>query len=231
MSKNFFKRKEKKYLLSREQFEKVRAKIEEEMAHDGFFESEIYNVYFDNAQNELISQAIQSEDYKCKVRARNYGKNYAEEAFLEIKSKIDGTVFKRRIKLKMCDFEEFLRTGELEKSQVGREILHIFEEKNLKPKVFIAYNRLSYKSKTANELRITFDTNLRFRHKDFHLKTDENCERYFKNPTFIMETKTVEGFPSWLVDFLSKNKIYPSSFSKYGKIYQQNMYNLRSKNV
>lgn len=148
MSKNFFKRKEKKYLLSREQFEKVRAKIEKEMAHDGFFESEIYNVYFDNAQNELISQAIQSEGYKCKVRARNYGKNYAEEAFLEIKS-----------------------------------------------------------------------------------KTDENCERYFKNPTFIMETKTVEGFPSWLVDFLSKNKIYPSSFSKYGKIYQQNMYNLRSKNV
>ena len=139
MSKNFFKRKEKKYLLSREQFEKVRAKIEEKMAHDGFFESEIYNIYFDNAQNELISQAISSEDYKCKVRARNYGKNYAEEAFLEIKSKIDGTVFKRRIKLKMRDFEEFLRTGKLEKSQVGREILHIFEEKNLKPKWFFRF--------------------------------------------------------------------------------------------
>ncbi|MDO4872142.1 MAG: VTC domain-containing protein [bacterium] len=81
MSKNFFKRKEKKYLLNQRQFAKIRQKLEQEMAHDGFFETEIYNVYFDNAQNELISQSVQSEDYKCKVRARSYGKKYAHEVF------------------------------------------------------------------------------------------------------------------------------------------------------
>ena len=231
MSKNFFKRKERKYLLSKKQFEKIQARIEQEMDRDGYFETEIYNLYFDNDQNELISHSIQSPDYKCKVRARSYGKKYAHEAFLEIKSKIEGTVFKRRILMKSEDFEKFLKTGELEDSQVGRELKHIFKEKNLKPKVFIAYDRLSYKSRTKKELRITFDINLRFRNENFDLKTDENSQNYFEEPTFIMETKTMHGFPRWFVDYLSEERIYPSSFSKYGKIYQQNMNNLRSKNV
>lgn len=231
MSKNFFKRKERKYLLPREQFEKIRSEIESRMDRDSYYETEIYNIYFDNDDNELISQSVQSEDYKCKVRARSYGKKYAHEAFVEIKSKVEGTVFKRRIKLSSEDFVKFVKTGQLEDSQVGREIKHIFSEKNLKPKVFIAYDRFSYKSRTKRELRITFDANLRYKHTNFNLKTDDGAQEFFENPTYIMETKTMFGFPEWFVEYLSKEKIYPTSFSKYGKIYQQNMTNLRSKNV
>ncbi|MDO4872141.1 MAG: VTC domain-containing protein [bacterium] len=150
--------------------------------------------------------------------------------FLEIKSKIDGTVFKRRISLKSADFARFLRTGELENSQVGREIQHIFREKNLKPKVFIAYDRLSYKLRTKNELRITLDANLRFRKQNLNFENDSNAVKFFENPTFIMETKTMHGFPQWFVDYLSKEQIYPTSFSKYGKIYQQKM-KIKEENV
>lgn len=125
--------------------------------------------------------------------------------------------------MKKPDFEKFLATGELEDSQVGREIKHIFNEKDLMPRVFIAYDRLSYKSKNDTELRITFDTNLRFSWQDLRIDSDENSGQFFENQTFIMETKTCDGFPPWLVEYLSKEEIYPTSFSKYGKIYQEKM--------
>ena len=43
--------------------------------------------------------------------------------------------------------------------------------------------------------------------------------KYFKENYYIMEIKTLGSIPLWLVKTLSELKIYPVSFSKYGKIY------------
>jgi len=36
----------------------------------------------------------------------------------------------------------------------------------------------------------------------------------------LLEVKTVLGLPLWLTEFLSKNKIYKTSFSKYSQAYE-----------
>jgi hypothetical protein len=36
-----------------------------------------------------------------------------------------------------------------------------------------------------------------------------------------MEIKTLNGLPNWFVKILSKLKIYPTSFSKYGEVYKK----------
>ena len=53
--------------------------------------------------------------------------------------------------------------------------------------------------------------------------SDFNYKKYFDEDMYIMEIKTLGAMPWWLVDSLSELKIYPSSFSKIGKIYCKKM--------
>ena len=75
-------------------------------------------------------------------------------------------------------------------------------------------------------MRLTFDFNLRSRVNNLTLDNDDG-EKYFKDDLIIMEAKAMGGLPLWFVRTLSELKIYPTSFSKYGKIYER----LGDKNV
>lgn len=88
----------------------------------------------------------------------------------------------------------------------------------LKPKVFISYDRISFISKENKNLRITFDNNLNYRLNELNL--DDEKGKIFNNDKYILEIKTLDSFPIWLVKALSELEIYPTSFSKYGSIYE-----------
>jgi transposase len=105
-------------------------------------------------------------------------------------------------------------------NQVMNEIDYLFTTYNLAPKMFIAYDRTSYSAKDFPELRLTFDTNLRSRVADIEIDNHENCLAYFDDVTYILEIKTTGGLPRWLINSLTKHHIHPTSFSKYGKLYQ-----------
>lgn len=223
MAQQFFKRNEKKYLLTQSEYEVVRRAIERYMEPDKFFESDIHTIYFDTEHDDLIIQALEGPDYKYKVRVRSYGvKGGSQTVFFEIKSKLDGTVYKRRAELSIADYERYLR-GELAiDGQVMREFDHLFRRKALLPKVFITYWRQAYRARdTHSDLRITFDTSLRSRTHDVSIHKHDECDEYFSEPTYIMEVKTRSGMPLWLVAILAKHRLYPTSFSKYGRIYQK----------
>ncbi|TWS94815.1 polyphosphate polymerase domain-containing protein [Streptococcus sp. sy018] len=218
MAKDFFKRKEKKYLLNQAEYEQLTLFLQERMLPDPYFKTQNNTVYFDNIHDEMIINSIHGTDYKCKVRARHYAGT--DQVFLEIKSKIYGTVFKRRIIISQDDYQTFLDKKQLPDSQIARELLYLFQEKQLAPKIFIIYNRTSYMAKEASsDLRITFDERLRSSTTNLDLFSDTSMTPHFDEPRIIMEIKTKEGMPDWLVDYLSQHCIYPQSFSKYGKIF------------
>ena len=87
--------------------------------------------------------------------------------------------------------------------------------------MFVGYDRLSYKGKDDECLRITFDFNLRSRNDDLRLECGDVGDKFFIKDMCIMEIKTLGSMPFWLVDALSKLKIYPTSFSKIGRIYSE----------
>jgi SPX domain protein involved in polyphosphate accumulation len=226
MSQQFFRRSEKKYLLSTDQYERVRREIERYMKPDAFFESMINNVYFDTKDDDLIIESLESPDYKYKVRVRSYGDPAkAQHVFFEIKSKLDGTVYKRRAKLTLDEYERYLR-GDLEvRGQVMRELDYLFTHKALLPKIVISYMRHAYTAcDEASDLRITFDSALRSRTHQLSITAPLGGEEYFDTPTYIMEVKTRMGMPLWLTHLLGVQQVYPVSFSKYGKIYQKMQY-------
>lgn len=222
MYDNSFRRVEEKYLITSSQKREFLEKIGNYIKEDKYFRSEIHNIYFDTENNDLIINSLDKPVFKDKFRVRSYGiPNLNDDVFLELKIKYDGVVGKRRIKIKLKELYNYLYKREFDSSaQIFNEIDYYFGYYKLKPAIYIAYDRCSYKGKEDGNLRITFDTNLRSRRDNLEFKNDVEMTNCLDKDLYIMEIKTIQSMPLWLVRILSNMNIMPTSFSKYGKIYE-----------
>lgn len=221
MYESVFKRVEEKYLLTETKKQQLLKKINSYLKKDDYYQSTICNIYFDNINNDLIIKSLDKPIFKEKIRLRSYKiPDLNDFVFLEIKRKYKGVVGKRRIKLTLEEFYNYLEKDEYNRdNQIMKEIDYYFKFYDLKPAIFIAYDRESYKGIDSN-LRLTFDSNIRSRFEDLRLELGDAGEKYFKENYCIMEIKTLGSIPLWFVNCLSELNIYPVSFSKYGKIYE-----------
>lgn len=105
MYQAIFKRKEIKYLISKEQFDEILPVLLLHMKEDEYFHSDISNLYYDTFDYQMILQSLQKPQYKEKLRLRSYGN---DDCFCEIKKKVQGVVYKRRISLPYHDALAFL---------------------------------------------------------------------------------------------------------------------------
>lgn len=223
MKENIFKRVEEKYLVTEKELKSFLKKIEKNIEHDDYFESIICNIYFDTDRNDLIINSIDKPLYKEKVRLRSYGVPKKEDdVFLEIKAKYQDLVGKRRVKMSLNSFYKYLKSGKYDdNNQIMKEIHYKFQYYHLKPYCFVAYDRKSYRGKIEKNLRITVDSNLRSRKENLKLELGDKGKKYFEEKFYIMEIKTLDAMPLWLVKSLSESKIFPTSFSKIGSIYKK----------
>lgn len=226
MANEVFRRKEIKYILTQEQYKSLLHVINNHIEKDKYHKSTICNIYYDTSNYDLIRHSLDKPTYKEKVRLRSYEvPKLDSNVFLEIKKKYAGIVGKRRIEIKLKDFYDYLETGELNNSneQIKKEIDYCFKLYNLEPKLFLAYDRLSYYDKDDINFRITFDTNIRSREDNLRLEKGDKGKLYFDDDLIVMETKALNAYPMWFVKALSELKLYPGSFSKYGSIYSKKL--------
>ncbi len=234
MDGRVFDRIEKKYLITKKDKTEILKAIRTHMEKDGYYKSEVYNLYFDTDNYDLIIQSIDQPIFKHKLRARSYG-GY-DRVFLEIKTKMRGRDmnpgYKRRVMITHNDFEELINKNattlelasrkEEQKNdlQIAREVDHLIDHFNLKPKILVTYNRESYKG--ADNLRITFDEKLKYRDHNLSFNHEKHDKIYFKDKrNIIMEVKAHGVLPLWLVEESARLKLYPQQFSKVGKAYEK----------
>lgn len=218
-----FKRKEIKYLLSEQQYQKLLWLLQDKIVPDDFPTSAISNLYYDTPDFRLIRASLQKPKYKEKLRLRCYKVPTADtQAFLEIKKKAMGVVYKRRESLPYRQAVDFLdRKGPGGDSQIFRELdwmLRFYQ--NLAPAMFLSYDRLSYKGREDSSIRLTFDRNILWRTTALDLAAGTWGESLLQPGERLMEIKISNAMPLWLADALSQCQIYPTSFSKYGKAYE-----------
>lgn len=232
MAIEVFNRFEHKYMLDSETFRQVISVMDAHMELDSHNENHmpytIANIYYDTDDDYLIRNSLSKPKYKEKLRLRAYGiPEETQKVFLEIKKKFNGIVNKRRTTLLLSEAYDFVKTGipPTEKwymnEQVIKEITYFLQLYDLKPKLYLAYDRIAYFEKGNADLRISFDTNIRSRRYDLRLDAGDYGEELLADNVYLMEIKTSLAKPLWLTDMLTEFHIKRRSFSKYGTEFKQ----------
>jgi len=184
----------------------------------------ICNLYFDNANNDLIRHSLDLPVYKEKLRLRSYGTPAdSDTVFLEIKRKYNGMVAKRRVAMPLAEARAYIDSGKMPSAggQKLAEIDYLIRLYGLKPKVYLSYDREAYSGEDG--LRLTFDTDIRCRANDLSLASGTYGLSLLLPGQRIMEIKCDAAFPLWLTHLLAGHKIFPAGYSKYGNFYIESL--------
>lgn len=218
-----FKRFEIKYMIDEAVFEKLMEVMDGYMIADEHGRSTVCSLYYDTPKHLLIRRSLEHPVYKEKLRLRSYGvAKPSDTVFVELKKKFCSVVYKRRIAMTYDKALSYLAgNGQIADSQIANEInyaLKIYE--NLAPAVLLSYEREAFYARNNHEFRVTFDRNILW--KDYDLSLDKGIygTPILEDQKVLMEVKTDGAIPGWMVDFLTANKLYKTSFSKYGTAYR-----------
>ena len=218
-----FKRYELKYMLTLTQKEKILEAISTYMQLDKYGRTTIRNIYFDTDSYRLIRRSIEKPAYKEKIRIRSYSQATADSTvFVELKKKYEKVVYKRRLPLCESDAMAWIcRENPCPvNTQISREIDYFIDfYGKLNPTVFLSYEREAYYDKGGGDFRVTFDDNILCRQEDLSLESEVYGTPILPEGKVLMEIKCSGGIPLWMTHVLSEEKIYKTSFSKYGTAY------------
>lgn len=220
-----FERTEVKYIITSRQHEELLERLRGYMQPDKYGLTRICNIYFDTPDYRLIRESLEKPVYKEKLRLRTYGVPSRDSlAFVELKKKYLGVVYKRRETLSYEEAMRFL---------VGRErprgYTHIMEEidwvldfyKGLAPAMVLCYDRRAYFGCEDPALRMTFDTNITYRTHDLDLRLGSGGQTLMGPDSYILELKISEAMPLWLSGIFDELNIYPGTYTKYGNAYRK----------
>lgn len=225
-----FERYEKKYALTQSEYEAFLNASKNFLQSDKHPNYTVNNVYFDTPNFDIIRNSIQKPVFKEKLRMRSYNTPEADGiAFLELKKKFKHVVYKRRIDAPYEQLVSFIRNPTFftsaffnsldeEQRQIKNELQWFLNFMNVSPAVFIAYDREAYSTKDDN-IRITFDANIRWRNTDLDLSQGDWGSLIPMEKDILMEIKIGKSMPLYLVKILSSLNLVPVSFSKYGTCY------------
>jgi hypothetical protein len=195
----------------------------------------ICNIYYDTADNEIIRKSIEKPPYKEKLRLRSYGVvGPKDKVYLEIKKKYNGCVNKRRTSITLEAAYQYLETKQkpVAKNSMNKQILDeidfmVQRYQTLQPALFLSYERNAMFGIEDKEFRITFDNNILTRRYDLGLDYGIYGDLLLPKGQWIMEVKINNAAPLWFAELLSKYKLYPTSYSKYGTEYSKTILNNR----
>ena len=218
-----FKRKEVKYLLTEAQLAALRPALETHMEPDAFAHSSISNLYYDTPDFRMLRRSQEKPVYKEKLRLRSYGVPDEEtQVFPEIKKKAEGIVYKRRVSMPYGDAIRYLsRRRPCEDGQIFQELnWMLISYGSLAPRIFLSYERDSWKGREEPSLRLTLDREILWRTEALDLRRGAWGEPLLEPGQVLMEVKITNAAPLWLAEALSENGIFPISFSKCGRAFE-----------
>jgi len=222
-----FERIEKKFWMSAAQYEGLRPALEARTRGDAYGESTICNIYYDTPDFALIRRSIERPFFKEKLRLRSYGiPGETDKVFVELKRKLDGIGYKRRVSLPFGEAKRLLRgeTAEGEDPQVIAEVAEFVRRYRPEAVACLTYRREARTDLEDPELRITIDTRLRYRTEDPENPSEEGMQPIMEDDSrVLMEVKSLRGIPPWLLAELGRLRVYQAPFSKIGAAFTKHI--------
>lgn len=183
------------------------------------------SLYYDTPELDCYREKIEWLKYRRKLRIRYYETQEVltdtSRVYVEIKQRIDRFTQKRRVPmsygnaLRLCDQYE-IPTHDPADAQVVDEIYHLAVSRKLQPTCITSYFRQAWMwTEHDPGLRITFDVNIRERHKDLQLHSKKIWRFMLPPDRTIMEVKANEHIPFWITELVSKYSLELTRISKY----------------
>ncbi|MDP2624639.1 MAG: polyphosphate polymerase domain-containing protein [Candidatus Peregrinibacteria bacterium] len=224
-----FNRYELKYILDHDFALEVMKRLEDYMEPDqhgdAYGNYHLASLYYDTDDYRFYWEKVEGIRFRRKLRIRLYEK--AEKltpdtkVFVEIKQRLDRVTQKRRIllpygaALRFCS-EQKLEQYTSEEKETVDEMLHMMKTYQLKPQCITSYKRRAFNGTQHDPgLRVTFDTNLRYRNVDLDLHSKKIGKFILGPDQCIMEVKVNDRIPYWLTEFVADHNIRLMRISKY----------------
>lgn len=226
-----FQRYEIKYMLTKQQTEALLRTMEPWMTPDRYGRSTVRNIYYDTDTFRLARRSLEKPPYKEKLRVRSYERaSENSTVFVELKKKASEVVYKRRLAMTEREAMEWL-LGEREapvRSQITDEIAYFRDfYGTLRPAAFLSYDREAFYALDESDFRLTLDENILARRENLTLTAKTGGTPLLREDRTLLELKTTGGLPLWITAFLTRERIYKTSFSKYGAAYRSLIYTHR----
>ena len=220
-----FNRFEFKYLVDFDQKRRLEEDLAPYTVRDPYSDPErgypVYSLYWESPEHTFFWEKIDGQKVRRKLRFRLY--EGGETAFVEIKQRIDRTVQKRRTPLPIDEVRALFGRGDIDpelESEVEdrtlREALLLCRMYRLRPETAIRYQRTALFGAHESDLRITFDTRLRYDARAHDLGRPFEVGKSALDPRLsVMEIKFNERVPLWLVRLAGRRGLELVRFSKY----------------
>jgi hypothetical protein len=222
----FFQRYEQKYLLDAFQYYQFMSVLNEFVCADRYGLSTIYSIYYDNDEFGIARNSLCKSAYKEKLRLRSYGiPEPGDTVYLELKKKLKGLTYKERIPLLFTGMEQCLDSmpDNYPRNYIFNEMEWVLNYYKPFPQFMVCYDRRSFRGLEDKTLRITFDTNIRWRASCLDFSRGPYGSPMIGEKEYLMEVKVENSIPPYLTAHLSRLKIFPLSFSKYRTAYENLM--------
>ncbi|RIK88927.1 MAG: hypothetical protein DCC67_00130 [Planctomycetota bacterium] len=188
----------------------------------------VYSVYYDTPNLDLYRQTRQGAARRFKLRLRYYDDRPDTLAFVEVKEKIKGQVFKRRYAADKALAEALLHHPDGEALQhaltngAAGTALEEFCQRRLSlgatPKLLVGYEREAYNSSGEPKVRLTFDRRIKTVACGRSIRLD--APRYGSSVgglNVLLEVKYTGQPPEWFTEIRQKLTLKRTSFSKFAE--------------
>jgi len=183
----------------------------------------VRSIYFDTPELACYLEKIAGVKRRNKVRLRGYnGGSPQDKVFFEIKKKIDEPLFKNRVSMTYEEAQKLLRGESVEdiiSAENARRFLYHIYARRMQPVVTVIYEREPLQALLIdqdNDLRITFDKNLRaVPNPSLDELFEESLARPVTDSHFIMEVKFNRYLPTWVKSVVASFGLKKGPASKY----------------
>lgn len=224
MALEVFNRREVKYLIPFDIYEDIAERVTEKMRYDKFGTDGKYNIvslYFDSDDDKIYTETRNKLLFRQKLRLRVYDEaDLASTSFLEVKQKYNNVVNKRRTALPLHEAYDYIYNGSnvigaASNPQIYREADYFRNLYGLEPKVVVSYDRQAFHGIYEDDLRVTFDYNLRCRSDDLNIENGPHGTYFIDRDLVVMEVKMSSSIPLWLTQILSEHGLKKEGVSKF----------------
>ena len=214
-------RTEKKHNLTKLQVSGLKSRLSTILQGDpvnGYKPYLVRSLYFDTVYNDDFYEKMAGVERRQKIRLRIYDPN-SETAKLEIKEKQGTTQLKRSllltreeaIRLQNCEYEVLNeKDGDL-----AKELYCLMTTKQYRPVCIVEYDRVAFAHPT-NDIRITFDSNIRSNEGNFSIFDPKlQCYPVYPLRDTVLEIKYNGFLLSYIKSVIGTLDCNETAVSKY----------------